>query len=258
MKIEAKKQFGQNFLKDASVLNKIVQSMPKGDQQIVEIGPGLGDLTSKLLEHGTVKAFEVDRDLCPILEQKFRQEIDFEKFRLICTDVLEYWENHSSLNESSYNLVANLPYYISTTIILKAFEDDNCKELLVMTQLEVAEKFAAQVGDREFSSLSVLTQIVGSGSILFEVPPTSFDPMPKVTSAVLQIKKSNLNVITRGFKEFLKVAFSQPRKTLFKNLSTKFDKSAIQNVYIELDIPLNFRPHQTTTEQYKKIYEIIG
>ena len=258
MKIEAKKQFGQNFLKDESIVHKIVESMPKDDKQIVEIGPGLGDLTSMLLKFERVKAYEVDRDLCPILEQKFRQEIVSDRFSLICTDVLEYWESHSSLNESRYNLVANLPYYISTTIILKAFEDENCDEILVMTQLEVAQKFAADVGNREFSSLGVLTQLIGSAQILFEVPPEAFDPIPKVTSAVLQIKKSNHTVITREFKEFLKTAFSQPRKTLLKNLSSKFDKSAIRDVYIELQIPENFRPHQTSTQQYKKIYEHIG
>jgi len=136
-KVIAKKKFGQNFLKDETVLQKIVEAMPNNDNKIVEIGPGLGDLTKYLVDVKSVEAFEVDTDLCKLLQKKFDKEIATKQLHINCGDVLEAWQ--SSLVDEDYDLVANLPYYIATNIILKALADPKCKNILVMVQLEVAE-----------------------------------------------------------------------------------------------------------------------
>jgi len=248
----AKKAYGQNFLKDEIYIEKIIQSMPKTTNHLVEIGPGLGDLTKKLIEVKDVTAYEVDSRSCKYLRETFEPQIAKKRLQLIEGDVLESWQEN--LYATSYDLVANLPYYIATTIILKAFEDENCKTILVMVQKEVALKFAAQVGDREFSALSVLTQSVGSGKLLFDVPPQAFVPPPKVTSSILLIEKQR-SLTDKSFQKFLKVAFKQPRKTLMKNLSSQYPKIKLQKVFEMLEIAQNFRPHQVETPLYHHLYE---
>ena len=253
-KVVAKKKFGQNFLQDQEVLRKIVESMPKNDHKIVEIGPGLGDLTKFLVDVKSVEAFEVDTELCTLLQSKFRKEIDTKRLHLHCGDVLEHWK--SELVDEPYDLVANLPYYIATNIILKALADPQCKNILVMVQLEVAEKFCATEGEKVFGSLGVITQSVGTAKIVVKVPPTAFDPQPKVDSAVFLIEKRT-NRSDKLFEDMLRVAFSQPRKTLMKNLSKRFDKEKLLSAYEELELSLTIRPHQLSTQDYHQLYRHI-
>jgi 16S rRNA (adenine1518-N6/adenine1519-N6)-dimethyltransferase len=253
--IKAKKKFGQNFLKDESVLAKIIESMPKNDNKLVEIGPGLGDLTKYLVNVKSVEAFEVDTDLCELLQEKFKNELNTKRLTLHCGDVLEAWD--SSLCDERYDLVANLPYYIATNIILKALEDKMCQNILVMVQLEVAEKFSAKPKDKNFGSLSVLAQSVAKVEITQIVPPTSFEPAPKVDSAVLLLSKFK-NRDDREFERFVKTAFTQPRKTLIKNLSSVYDKSLLQEIFDKLGYALNIRPHQLTTNDYHQLYKLLS
>ena len=253
-RVEAKKKYGQNFLKDENVLRKIVEAMPKSDNKIVEIGPGLGDLTKFLVKVKSVEAFEVDTDLCKRLNITFKDEIATKRLRIHCGDVLEAWQ--STLVDEPYDLVANLPYYIATNIILKALADPMCKSLLVMVQLEVAQKFAAETGDKVFSGLSVITQSVGTASIVIDVPPTAFDPMPKVDSAVMLIEKHS-DRHDKAFEDMLKVAFAQPRKTLLKNLSSHYEKQKLLEIFEELDLFLTIRPHQLHTADYHQLYKKI-
>ncbi len=253
-RVEAKKKYGQNFLKDESVLRKIVEAMPKSDNKIVEIGPGLGDLTKFLVKVKSVEAFEVDTDLCKRLNITFKDEIATKRLHIHCGDVLEAWQ--STLVDEPYDLVANLPYYIATNIILKALADPMCKSLLVMVQLEVAQKFAAETGDKVFSGLSVITQSVGTASIVIDVPPTAFDPMPKVDSAVMLIQKHS-DRSDKAFEDMLKVAFAQPRKTLLKNLSSHYDKTKLLEIFEQLDLSLTIRPHQLHTTDYHQLYKKI-
>jgi len=250
----AKKKFGQNFLKDRSVLYKIVEAMPKSDSIIAEIGPGLGDLTKFLVDVKSVVAFEVDTDLCRYLNREFKKEIKTSRLTLKCGDVLEAWQ--SSLLDETYALVANLPYYIATNIILKALADPNCEYLLVMIQREVAEKFSATPGDKNFGALSVIAQTVGEASIVVHVPPEAFEPAPKVDSAVLLIRKHS----SRGdeaFELMLKTAFTQPRKTLSKNLSSRFEKETVKAALERLELSPSVRPHQVATAQYHQLFEFI-
>ncbi|MEA1982828.1 MAG: 16S rRNA (adenine(1518)-N(6)/adenine(1519)-N(6))-dimethyltransferase RsmA [Campylobacterota bacterium] len=252
--VVAKKKFGQNFLKDQSVLRKIVEAMPKNENKLVEIGPGLGDLTKFLVDVKSVEAFEVDTDLCKLLQEEFKEEIATKRLHINCGDVLQAWQ--SSLVDEPYDLVANLPYYIATNIILKALADPMCKNILVMVQLEVAEKFCATAGEKVFGSLGIIAQSVGAANIVVKVPPTAFDPQPKVDSAVFLIQKST-DRSDKEFEEMLRVAFSQPRKTLMKNLSAKYDKSKLQEVFSELNLTLTIRPHQVDTKDYHQLYKII-
>jgi len=250
----AKKQFGQNFLKDESVLYKIVEAMPQSERKLAEIGPGLGDLTKFLVDVGGVTAFEVDRDLCRYLNREFKEAITTGQLTLECGDVLEAWQ--SELLDEPYDLVANLPYYIATNIILKALADINCGYILVMIQREVAEKFSATSGDKNFGALSVITQSVGEASIVVHVPPEAFDPAPKVDSAVLLIQKHSSRS-DEGFEQMLKVAFQQPRKTLAKNLSTRYEKPEVLSALEQLDLSATIRPHQVTTDNFQQLYTLI-
>ncbi|QOP46653.1 16S rRNA (adenine(1518)-N(6)/adenine(1519)-N(6))-dimethyltransferase RsmA [Sulfurimonas paralvinellae] len=252
--VVAKKKFGQNFLKDESILRKIVEAMPKNDNKVVEIGPGLGDLTKFLVDVKSVEAFEVDTDLCKLLQTTFKEEIATKRLHIHCGDVLEAWKN--TLIDEPYDLVANLPYYIATNIILKALADPMCKNILVMVQLEVAEKFCAESGEKVFGSLGIIAQSVGDARLIVKVPPTAFDPQPKVDSAVFLIQKSR-DRSEKEFEDMLRVAFTQPRKTLMKNLSSKYEKVTLQEAFEKLGLTLTIRPHQVSTKDYHQLYKII-
>ena len=248
----ASKKFGQNFLKNQTYLHKIIQSMPKDDFSVAEIGPGLGDLTKELVKVRHVTAYEVDKRLCEHLTSEFEEAISQGGFELRCGDVLEHWESGSLLDEP-YHLVANLPYYIATNIILKAFKDPSCRSILVMVQKEVAEKFSAQTGEKNFSALSVLAQSVGKARLCFEVEPEAFVPPPNVTSAVLLIEKDR-TFSDEKFERFLRVAFSQPRKKLSKNLTSAFDKTLVAETFAALGLNPNLRPHEAETSMYHHLY----
>ncbi|AXX88621.1 16S rRNA (adenine(1518)-N(6)/adenine(1519)-N(6))-dimethyltransferase [Arcobacter suis] len=254
-KVKAKKQYGQNFLKDTTILDKIIQSMPNNNNYMVEIGPGLGDLTKNLVKYKDMTAYEVDTDLIGILKSKFAIEIKEEKLKLIHTDVLVAWDKQKTLNDGKYDLIANLPYYIATNIILRAFEDKNCEHIIVMVQKEVAEKFTAKVNDKDYSSLGIITELISVDSrILFDVPPESFDPPPKIISSILYIKKDMDKYLDKDFNKFLKACFVQPRKKLSKNLTSVIDKNTISKIYEELSINDNVRPHEVSSSLYSQMH----
>jgi len=214
--------------------------MPNSDNLVVEIGPGLGDLTEKLLEKRRVTAFEIDKDLCEVLKEKFPS------LNLKCGDVLNFWQDN--LVEEKYDLIANLPYYIATNIILKALKDKNAKNILVLIQKEVADKFCAKAGDKNYSSLAILAQSVAKVKKQFDVPPGAFIPAPKVTSSVVLFEKFE-NSFDEEFAKFLKTAFANPRKTLKKNLSAsyKLDLS-------KYNLAENIRPHQVDGSTFFRLF----
>jgi len=254
-KVKAKKQYGQNFLKDTTILDKIIQSMPNNNNYVVEIGPGLGDLTKNLVKYKDMTAYEVDTDLIGILKSKFAIEIKEEKLKLIHTDVLVAWDKQKTLHDGKYDLIANLPYYIATNIVLRAFEDKNCEHIIVMVQKEVAEKFTAKVNDKDYSSLGIITELISVDSrILFDVPPESFDPPPKIISSILYIKKDMDKCLDKDFNKFLKACFVQPRKKLSKNLTSVIDKNTISKIYEELEINDNVRPHEVSSSLYSQMH----
>ena len=253
----ADKRFGQNFLKDEVVLDEIIQSMPdlKDDWEIVEIGPGLGDLTRRLVEIGSVAAYEVDKRLCEKLGREFSDEIEAGGLELVCGDILQRWRDRY-LRSRPYVLVSNLPYYIATKLLLKALKDPRCRSVLVMIQKEVADKFSAKSGERAFSALTVLCQTAGKASICLEVPPSSFVPPPKVDSAVLSIVK-HTHLEDEEFEGFLSLAFRQPRKKLLKNLSGRFGVERVKRAFSSLHIMENMRPHEIETSDYHRLYNAL-
>lgn len=257
--VEAKKRFGQNFLKDKAVLDKIIKAMPNiNEHELVEIGPGLGDLTERLLQIKSVTAFEVDNGLCEHLRDAFKDEIAQNKLDLHEIDVLEYWKENSSLKNKSYWLIANLPYYITTPILQSAFEDKNCVGMVVMVQYEVAQKLVAKCETSEFSLLSILAQSFGSVNILFSVPKDAFKPSPKVESAVVFIKRDTQNKDIKNFKSYLKKAFVSPRKTIYKNLSGAYDKNIVNKIFEELEIKQNTRAHQLSSDTHCRLFNKLN
>ena len=214
--------------------------MPNNQDLVIEIGPGLGDLTEKLLEKRRVRAYEIDEDLCKILKEKFP------KLELVCGDVLEYWKN--SLADEKYDLIANLPYYIATNIILRALKDKNAQNILVLIQKEVADKFSAKVGEKIYSSLAILAQSVAKVKKIVDVPPGAFTPPPKVTSTVIMFEKFK-DAYDEEFAKFLKVAFSNPRKTLKKNLSAKYEVDLEK-----FNLSPTIRPHQVDGSTFFQLF----
>ena len=183
------KSLGQNFLVDDSVLNDIVDGAEVNNEDfIIEIGPGVGTLTAQLLMKAKkVTAIELDNDLIPILEKELGEN---ENFNLIHKDALKVDFNELIGDEKSVKLVANLPYYVTTPIILKLLKDGyNFKSLTIMIQKEVAERINADPDCKEYGALSVLVQYYCDTSIIRNVPPTCFIPRPKVESIVIKLDK---------------------------------------------------------------------
>ena len=263
--IKAKKHFGQNFLQDKATLDKIIQAIPKDVENVVEIGPGLGDLTFRLLQIYKTTSFEIDCELFQILKVKFANEIQNGQLKLFCKDALEQWQQEDGLSSENYFLVANLPYYVATKMILNAIDDEKCLGLIVMIQKEVALKFSAKSKDKEFSALSILASLQGRCELLFDVDAKLFNPPPKVTSSVIKLQKTKKIFGKDGifkdakqyeaFKAFLRAAFASPRKTLLKNLSTNFDKKALEEIFEDLDLAQNLRPHELDVDSYLKVFE---
>ena len=263
--IKAKKHFGQIFLQDKSTLDKIIQAIPNDVANVVEIGPGLGDLTFRLLQIYKTTCFEIDCELFQILKAKFANEIQNGQLKLFCKDALEQWQQEGGLSSENYFLVANLPYYVATKMILNAIDDEKCLGLIVMIQKEVALKFSAKSKDKEFSSLSILASLQGRCELLFDVDAKLFNPPPKVTSSVIKLQKTKKIFGKDGifkdakqyeaFKVFLRAAFASPRKTLLKNLSTNFDKNALEEIFESLALNQNLRPHELDVDSYLKVFE---
>ncbi|WP_103625245.1 16S rRNA (adenine(1518)-N(6)/adenine(1519)-N(6))-dimethyltransferase RsmA [Campylobacter concisus] len=263
--IKAKKHFGQNFLQDKATLDKIIQAIPNDVANVVEIGPGLGDLTFRLLQIYKTTCFEIDCELFQILKAKFANEIQNGQLKLFCKDALEQWQQEGGLSSQNYFLVANLPYYVATKMILNAIGDEKCLGLIVMIQKEVALKFSAKSKDKEFSSLSILASLQGRCELLFDVDAKLFNPPPKVTSSVIKLQKTKKIFGKDGifkdakqyeaFKVFLRAAFASPRKTLLKNLSTNFDKNALEEIFESLALNQNLRPHELDVDSYLKVFE---
>ena len=209
--------------------------------------------------------FEIDCELFQILKVKFANEIQNGQLKLFCKDALEQWQQEGGLSSQNYFLVANLPYYVATKMILNAIDDEKCLGLIVMIQKEVALKFSAKSKDKEFSALSILASLQGRCELLFDVDAKLFNPPPKVTSSVIKLQKTKKIFGKDGifkdakqyeaFKVFLRAAFASPRKTLLKNLSTNFDKNALEEIFESLALNQNLRPHELDVDSYLKVFE---
>lgn len=218
----AKKSLGQNFLADERVIERIINAFaPRRDETVIEIGPGSGALTAHLIERaGRLIAVEFDRELVPLLNDKFKTH---DNFTLIRDDALAVDFCSLISPERVARVVANLPYYISTAILQKLIEERAClTEMVLMLQREVAERITAPPATSERGYLSVLVEAYCETEILFDVAPASFRPQPKVWSTVLRLRlREHLNVEVNDEKllrRIVSAGFAQRRKTILNNL----------------------------------------
>ena len=228
-----KKSFGQNFLTDTNILQKIVDTAEIDDQvNVIEIGPGIGALTEFLAERAAqVMAFEIDHRLVPILEDTLR---DFDNVTVVNEDILkvdlaQHIQNFKN-PDLPIKVVANLPYYITTPILMHLIESGiPFSEFVVMMQKEVADRISAQPNTKAYGSLSIAVQYYMTAKVAFIVPRTVFVPAPNVDSAILKmVRRPEPAVAVEDESFFFKVSkasFTHRRKTLWNNLTGYFGKT---------------------------------
>ncbi len=263
--LRVKKHFGQNFLTDQNLLRKIADSgkLTKASA-VIEIGPGLGGLTEVLLaQAGKVLAYEIDTDLIPILNDQFRNQ---PHFHLLHQDILEanidadiatYLKDYTDIA-----VIANLPYYITTPILMRFLETSKkVSRLIVMMQLEVASRLAAKPNTKEYNALSIVIQCRANVKTLFKVPRTVFIPAPNVDSAVVALEISPFTALPedqhKAFYTFVHACFTQRRKTLLNNLLTGpfgLSRSEYETVMSRLNIALDARAEQLEIRRFVDLY----
>ena len=235
-----RKRFGQNFLVDNQVINQIISTIaPKKDDNIIEIGPGKGALTFPLaeyLEHLSV--IEIDRDLITILEAQNNQKIS-----IYSSDALAFDFNQFS---EKLRIVGNLPYNISSPLLFHLLNyNDNIIDMTFMLQKEVVERIVASPGSKSYGRLSVVMQAFFDAELMFVVPKDSFDPQPKIESAILYLKTKSIPLVQnlKPLENIVKLAFSQRRKTLKNCLKSKLNQS-------QTKIDLSQRAEMLTLENF--------
>ena len=269
--LDFKKKFGQNFLTSEEILKEIISKAKiSKDDIILEIGPGIGTLTSKLLETGAeVISVEVDLELIRPLKERFFM---YNNFTIISADILKidiYSEivkilesKGKTLNDKKIKVVANIPYYITTPIIFKLLESRNIvSEIYIMVQKEVAERICAKIGTKESSSITYMVSYYTEYLWDIYVDKTKFIPSPKVDSKVIALKfreKPYPEVKNEElYFEIIKSAFLHRRKTFLNSISAsnKIDKKIISNIMEELGIDLRIRAEKITDKMYADIVD---
>lgn len=264
--IHANKSLGQNFLINNEVVSTIIESANISNKDLViEIGPGLGTLTSRLLEKaGKVICVELDDRMISILEDRFKL---YDNFELIHNDVLKVdlnkiiEENLENSNLKTAKIVANLPYYITTPIIMKLLEEKlNIETITVMIQKEVADRLVALPGTKNAGAITYSVYYYADAIKIIDVEKNSFIPEPNVTSTVIQLKIRKESLLQVENEELMfkiiKQAFMQRRKTLvnaLSNLAIFNNKEEIIQLLKELNINEKVRGEALTIEQYAKI-----
>lgn len=267
--IKANKNLGQNFLIDEQVIEKIVNASEiKKEDCVIEIGPGLGTLTKELLEKaGKVISIELDKKMITILKDRFAL---YDNFELINNDVLQVDLKNIILTEKEKGLknvkvVANLPYYITTPIIMKLLEEKlDLESITVMVQKEVADRLIAIPSDKETGAITYSVYYYAKGEEILEVPKTSFIPEPEVTSKVIKLnirKEAPVKVKSPEVMfRIIKCAFMQRRKTLLNALvNTKVFLNKDEGIKILKKIGLreDVRAEKLKIEDFAKIADSI-
>lgn len=256
----ARKRFGQNFLSDQGVIQRIIQSInPKTGDRLIEIGPGLGALTCPVLKiAGEMDVIELDRDIIPKLQLNCGLDYSQQgKLRIHNTDVLTF--DFNSLGYAQpLRIIGNLPYNISTPIIFHLVEySKQIQDMYFMLQKEVVERLAAKPDTSNYSRLSVMAQYYFQVTPLFVVPPESFDPMPKVDSAIVRLVPHTTRPVEvsdeQAFAKLVSVAFSQRRKTLRNVLKDVCTAEQLQAVGID---PAS-RAQSLTLQQFANLFNYI-
>ena len=253
---KAKKSLGQNFLVDENIINKIVDSGTVTNKNILEIGPGTGNLTKAILKKKPLKFFVIEKDveLCELLKHKFNDDVN-----IINHDILQF--NEKKLSDEKLIVFGNLPYNISTEILCKwivNLKDDNFwfNELILMFQKEVANRIIADFNTKNYGRLSILSHWKLDIKKIFDVKPSSFFPKPKVDSSILLIKpKLNFFEIknSNNLEKLTRVFFMHRRKMLKKPYNILFNDN--YQIAKKLKIDLNLRPQNLSFETYYKLTE---
>jgi len=247
--ILARKRFGQHFLHDRGVLDRIVQEIaPRGDQALVEIGPGRGALTERLAgKSRTLDAIEIDRDLADLLRDRFS---NFTNFNLHETDALEFdFAALARLRGVRLRVIGNLPYNISTPLLFHVIAaHEHIDDLHVMLQKEVIDRIVAAPGTSEYGRLTVMLAPWIEARRLFDVGPGAFTPAPRVWSAVarLAVRREPAFAVPPTYARTVSAAFSQRRKTLRNALRSLLDAETIAAAGVDPGL----RPETLAPEQF--------
>ena len=264
--LHTKKKFGQNFLTEPSIVTRIAQSVPMADKRLlIEIGPGIGALTEQLaLVADKVIAYEIDDDLIPVLADTLAEypHVEIRHQDFLTVNLKE--ELAPFMNDGyEISIAANLPYYITTPLLFHILESDvPITSITVMMQKEVADRFAAQVGTKDYNALSVITQYRADVKMVMKVPKEVFVPKPNVDSAVIQFRLrpySKQVVKQEEFFELVKGCFVQRRKTILNNLSVYLkDKDKAREYLEKANIDPARRAETCTLDTFIELYEVIS
>ncbi|MBT6634438.1 MAG: 16S rRNA (adenine(1518)-N(6)/adenine(1519)-N(6))-dimethyltransferase RsmA [Gammaproteobacteria bacterium] len=240
MRHQPRKRFGQNFLVDHRIINQIISTIsPKNDDIIVEIGPGKGAITFPLLEYlDHLSVIEIDRDLVSMLELEGQ-----EKLTIYQSDALTF--DFSQIS-NKIRVIGNLPYNISSPLLFHLLDyRDQIIDMTFMLQKEVVDRIVAPPGNKTYGRLSVMMQAFYEVELMFVVPKESFEPQPKIESAILYLKTKEQPLVknSKPLEEIVKLAFSQRRKTLKNCLKSVLNQS-------QTEIDLSQRAEMLSTENF--------
>ncbi len=269
--IRANKRYGQNFLVDDNILEQIVRaSGVTKEDLVIEIGPGLGNLTEYLLDNAKYALLvEIDPKMIEVIQDRFKDRTNYtllneDILKVNIDSVVKEIQQENNIEFSSVKVVANLPYYITTPIIFKLLEDENTiSDITVMVQKEVASRMVAEPKSKEFGILTLMVRYFSNASIEIEVPNSSFIPSPDVTSAVITLKKERKYSVKNEkiFFELIHKAFAQRRKKMINSLeASKFNqmsKSDIEELFNRCNIDFNTRAEQLDIDDFVNIANSI-
>ena len=235
-----RKRFGQNFLVDEQVINQIVSTVsPKKNDTVIEIGPGKGALTFPLINHlEKIHVIEIDRDLISLLQKKNNKKISIHESDALVFNFDQFKQN--------IRIVGNLPYNISSPLLFHLLNyRDNIIDMTFMLQKEVIDRIVAPPGSKVYGRISVIMQAFFDTELMFVVPKESFNPQPKIESAILYLKTKSKPLVqnSKPLEEIVKIAFSQRRKTLKNCLKSVLDQS-------QTDIDLSQRAEMLSVENF--------
>ena len=258
----AKKHFGQNFLIDKNVLNKIIDiSGITKDDIVIEIGPGMGCLTEYLaINAKKVVCYEIDPDMIQVLNENLLPL--YNNIEIIGMDFLKADLSIYDKEIDRIKVVANLPYYITTPIIFKLLSETKIKQFTFMVQKEVGDRLTGKPNTKDYNSLSVAMEYKTNSRLAYKVSPNSFYPAPKVDSALLVVSVKQVDSDSNFDAQFLKFVqeiFSQRRKTVINNLNGKYsyDKQKLIKVFEENNININLRAETMPVDDILKLYDVI-
>ena len=261
-KLRANKSLGQNFLINEQIIDDIVNvSNVTADDVIIEIGPGLGSLTAKLADNAKkVIAIELDENMINILSERFSL---YKNVEIIHADVLKVDLNKLIDGEGNVKVVANLPYYITTPIVMKLLEENlKINSITVMVQKEVGERFCATPRGKEYGAITVSINYYTSPKIVLDVPKENFNPVPEVDSCVVKLDLKNEHIELKDEKLFfrlIKTTFSQRRKNIGNSLTGGgVSKQEVKEMLEELNLDVNLRAENLSIDQYAKIANYIA